>query len=208
MNNTLITEKEIWSILSKNDYEKFLEVLKSTGLVPKQTKRLAIQATDYYRKDLDTRIRITNGIPEIMQKKGGWNDDIRNEIAIPLAPDSHIVLSAYKMIRNLLTGENIETAIIQTENTIFNNKEYEIKLTHQTGKVDVYNYEVEVYNHDLDPMEIITKFEMPVNSPNKTPEFWKEWNSKVNLSADLLTDEQLLEIIKSYLYQDSKSSNS
>jgi len=191
-------EKEIWSIISKSNYHKILKLLKGKFRTEKYTKRLSMQATDYNRQDLDTRIRITNGKVEIMQKKGEWKGDTRVEISVPLNCSHDDIFYAYKIIRNLLTGSNVETSIIQTENHIFENADYEIKLTHQFGKTDVYNYEIEVFNHAIDPKEIVKEFNIPINSPENTPEFWKEWSQKVNLQADLLSDKELLELIKRY----------
>lgn len=134
-----------------------------------------------------------------MQKKGGWKDDVREEISTPLKSEVTVILSAYKTIRNVLNGDNIETPIIQTDSYLFANDDYEIKMTCQSGKVDVYNYEIEVFDHELDPMNVASELGLPVDSPVNTPEFWKDWNSKVNLKADDLDYEQLTAIIKKYL---------
>lgn len=193
------SEKEIWSRISETDYKRFLDILSTKFDTPKITKRVAIQATDYNRQDLDTRVRITNGKAEIMQKKGGWGDETRVEISTPLDSNPDVIYHAYRTIRNLLPGDNVETSIIQTENTLFQNDKYEIKLTHQSGKTDVYNYEIEVFDHSLNPTDIVKEMNIPIDSPESTPEFWKEWNSKVNLMADLLTEEEMIELIKKYL---------
>ena len=193
------SEKEIWSRISETDYKRFLDILGAKFGTSKVTKRIAIQATDYNRQDLDTRVRITNGKAKIMQKKGGWKDETRIEISTPLGTEPETVYNAYRTIRNLLPGDNVETSIIQTENTLFQNEEYEIKLTHQSGKTDVYNYEIEVFDHSLNPTDIVKEMSIPIDSPESTPEFWKEWNSKVNLMADSLSEEEMLELIKKYL---------
>lgn len=195
----MASEKEIWSRISQKDFNKFLNSLKEEIGEPKYTKRLAIQATDYDRQDLDTRVRITNGTAEIMQKKGGWADETRVEISTPLSSDATVILDAYRTIRNMLGGNNIETSVIQTENFVFETDKYEVKLTHQSGKCDVYNYEIEVYDHDLNPKDIVVQIGIPIDSPESTPEFWREWNSTVNLMADQLEKEDLHKLIESYL---------
>jgi len=196
---TSTTETEILSIISEDDFKKLLGKLRKKHGMPKETIRLAIQCTDYTYQDIDTRIRITDGKAEIVQKVGGWDAKSRVELVTPLAPSVDVVLNAYQTIRNLLKGNEIETSIIQLKSFIFEYSDFEIKLTHQFGKKDVYNYEVEVFNGKLTPLEIASKFEMPINTPENTPEFWKRWNKTVNLSADRLSDTELRSTIANYL---------
>ncbi|MFZ5365748.1 MAG: hypothetical protein ACOZBZ_00460 [Patescibacteria group bacterium] len=192
------TEKELLSIISKEDFNILLEKFKRKFGKPKKTKRLAIQCTDYDYQDIDTRVRVTNGVAEIIQKVGKWNATSRIEIRTPLPPSSDAVFNAYKTLRNLLKRHKIETSIIQLENWVFERANFEIKLTHQFGKKDVYNYEIEVLSDELSPLDIASKFNMPIDSPLTTPEFWKQWNESVNLYADQLSDDELKNIISNY----------
>jgi hypothetical protein len=192
-------EKEIWSQISKEKFEESIEYFTNKFGNPEIKKRLALQATDYNRMNLDTRIRITNGQAEIMQKSGSWTEEVQEEISVCLPKDAVIILNTYKVLLNMLQSDNIQTSIIQFENFIFDTEEYELKLTHQFGKVDVYNYEIEVKDITKEPKIIALELKLPLNLPENTSEFWKQWNRKVNLSAKDLTDKELLAIISKYL---------
>jgi len=43
------------------------------------------------------------------------------------------------------------------------------------------------------------QYNVPINLPTQTEDFWRKWNQKVNLNANELSDEELLEVIKKYL---------
>ncbi|MEK7526204.1 MAG: hypothetical protein AAB546_01860 [Patescibacteria group bacterium] len=192
-------EKEILSILSFDEFKNLSVSLNKSLKGSKSIKRLSIQCTNYDYQNLDTRIRITNGKSEIMQKIGDWKSDVRQEISIPLKSDSDLILKTLKILRNITKGENIQTSIIQLENTVYKQKDFEIKLTHQFGKKDVYNCEIEVFDSKLDPKDIASNFNIPLHLPDHTAEFWKNWSESVNLSADGLSDKEMLEIISEYI---------
>ncbi len=192
-------EKEILVMITKDEFEAALGRLKEKTGKAKRRRRLGIDCSDYGRQDISSRIRITDGQVEVMQKIGGWNDETRQELRLEIEDSPEMALNAFKMIRNLLTGDKIETCLIQNESYIFETKEYEVKLTYQTGKKEVYNYEVEVLDHNLDPREVVKKLGLPDKEPVvHTPEFWTKWNEEVNLRADDLSDEELLAIIRKY----------
>lgn len=192
-------EKEILSLTTKNFFEKYISRFSQEIGLPRKKKRLAMQVTDYNRNTLDTRIRITNGEPEIMQKKGEWSSESTFEISIPLAKDPEIILNTHKALRNMLESENIETAIMQMESWIFDTERFELKFTYQTGKKDVYNFEIEVKDLNLDPKVIAEELGLKLELPGTDAEYWKNFNEEVNLRAADLNDEEILEIIKKYL---------
>jgi len=200
---TMAEEKELLTILSKDEYKAVLTHLKKELGNPRVQKRLSLQSDNYDQVDIDTRIRITNRKVEFIQKIGDWKNitkgKARTEISIPLQNDTKIVLDFYKIIRNLLQGTSVENIVMQYESLIWKKKEFEIKLTHQYGKSDAYNCEVEVFNHTLEPDVLASKYNIPIHLPTQTPNFWRKWNKKVNLNSDELSDEGLLEIIKRYL---------
>ena len=192
-------EKEILVMIDKEEFEQTLIDLTKKFGKAKKRKRLGIDCSDYSRQDIDNRIRITDGQAEIMQKVGGWNDEKRQEIRLEIEDSPEMALWAYKIIRNLLSGNRVETCLVQNENYIFETSGFEIKLTRQTGKKTVYNYEVEVKDHDLDPREVARKLGLPNKKPVvHTPEFWFKWNKEVNLRAGDLSDGELLRIIRKY----------
>jgi hypothetical protein len=193
-------EKEILTILTKEEYEKILADLEKRFGKAEIIKRLSLQATDYRCADVDTRIRITNGKAEIIQKVGDWKrSPTRAEIIIPLSSDPEIIFDMYKIFRNAMKDTRVQTPIMQYENRIFREKKFEIKLTYQFGKSDAYNCEIEVFDLKLEPAGIAQNYNIPIHLPTQTQGFWKRWNERINLSANELSDEELLKIIRKYL---------
>lgn len=192
-------EKELLTILSKEEYEVILARLIKKFGDPEIVKRLSLQSTDYRWADVDTRIRITNGKAEIIQKVGDWKKQNRHEIIIPLPSDPKIIFDMYKIFMNAMRDEKVLTPIMQYENKLFKTKDFEIKLTYQFGKKDAYNCEIEVFDHALEPDDLAKKYNIPVHLPAQTQDFWKNWNETVNLSATELSDEELLNIISKYI---------
>jgi hypothetical protein len=192
-------EKELLTILSQKEYEKVLTRLVKEFGKPEMVKRLALQCTDYRWADVDTRIRITNGKAEIIQKTGDWKNYLRDEATVELPSDPKIIFKMYKIFRNMMKDEEVLTPIMQYENRLFKTDDFEIKLTHQFGKKDAYNCEVEVTDSKLEPAEIAKRYKIPIHPPTQTQDFWKKWNKTVNLSVGELSDEKLLELIRKYL---------
>lgn len=192
-------EKELLTILSKEEYEDVLTYLVKEFGEPEIVKRLSLQSTDYRWADVDTRIRITNGKAEIIQKVGDWKKQNRHEITIPLPSDPKIIFDMYKIFMNAMRDEQVLTPIMQYENRLFKTKHFEIKLTYQFGKKDAYNCEIEVFDHSLEPDDLAKKYDIPIHLPTQTQDFWKKWNETVNLSATELSDEELLKIISEYI---------
>lgn len=166
-------------------------------------KRLSLQSDNYGQVDIDTRIRITDGKTELIQKIGDWKNITkgkpRTEILVPLSNDAKIILALYKIIRNLVLGPNVENIVMQYESCLWKKKGFEIKLTHQFGKSDAYNCEIEAFDYSLGPEDLAGEYNIPIHLPTPTPNFWRKWNKTVNLSADELSDKELLKIIKKYL---------
>jgi len=192
-------EKEILTIINKEEYEVLCKRLKKAFASSRNTKRLAIQCTDASSDDLDTRIRISNKKVTLIQKVGKWKSKIREELEIDLPKEKDDILRIFKILRNMLKGDKVRTSVIQTESLTFENEDFEIKLTHQFGKTDKFNAEIEVFNTKIEPEEIAEKFDIPVRLPEHTAEFWDNWNKEVNFSADELSKEDLGKLIEEYL---------
>ncbi len=192
-------EKEILTILSRDEYTRVLAWLKGNLSRPKRIKRLAVQCTDTSYDDLDTRIRITDGKVQLMQKIGKWKSKTREEIEINLPGNPEMILKIFKILRNAMKGDKVRTSIIQTDSLVFKSKDFEIKLTHQFGKSNKYNAEIEVFDPKIEPEEIAEKYDIPIHLPEHTAEFWDSWSKAVNYYADELSEEKLLAIIKRYL---------
>ncbi len=99
----------------------------------------------------------------------------------------------------MLESDNVQQRLCKWKVIFFNTDQFELKFTHQFGKKDVYNFEIEVGDLVLDPRDITTQLGLELDLPEDTPEFWKNWNDTVNLSADQLSDEELVDLIRSYL---------
>jgi len=192
-------EKEILTILSRDEYTRVLAWLKGNLSRPKRIRRLAVQCTDTSYDDLDTRIRITDGKVQLMQKIGKWKSKTREEIEINLPGNPEMILKIFKILRNAMKGDKVRTSIIQTDSLVFKSKDFEIKLTHQFGKSNKYNAEIEVFDPKIEPEEIAEKYDIPIHLPEHTAEFWDSWSKAVNYYADELSEEKLLAIIKRYL---------
>ena len=95
-------EKEILTIINKEEYEALHEKLGKVFSSSKRTRRLAIQCTDTTNDELDTRIRISNKKVTLIQKAGKWKSKVREEIEIDLPNDADVVLNVFKMLRNML----------------------------------------------------------------------------------------------------------
>ena len=98
-----------------------------------------------------------------------------------------------------MKGPKIENIIMQFESFIWEAQDFEIKLTHQFGKSDAYNCEFEVIDDSRYPEKLMKKYNIPIKLPTQTEDFWRKWNERVNINADELADEDLLDIIKKYL---------
>lgn len=196
-------EKEILSILSEGEYGDVRSRLKRELGKPKVQRRLSLQADNYEQTDVDTRIRITDGEAELIQKVGNWENitrgEARTEISIELPADEEIIAGLYRIIRNLMRGPKIENIVMQFESYIWEREGFEIKLTYQFGKSDAYNCEVEVLDDSLDPEDLANKYDIPVHLPAQTEGFWRKWNERVNLNANELSERELLGIIGRYL---------
>jgi len=196
-------EKELLTILSEEEHENVLTRLKEKFGEPQTQKRLSLQSDDYGQTDIDTRIRITNGKAELMQKVGDWKNitkgKSRTEISIPLPSDVNTIVGLYRIIRNLMKGPKIENIIMQFESFIWEAQDFEIKLTHQFGKSDAYNCEVEVLNGSHKPEVLMKELNIPIHLPTQTEDFWRRWNEKVNLFSDNFPEEELIEVIRKYL---------
>ena len=192
-------EKELLSLIDQNEFEEKLKQFSQKFGPYNTNRRLSIQITDYNRQDLDTRIRITNGQTKIMQKIGDWTSDTRQELEVDFVNNAEEILKLYKLTLNLLNSQNVETLIIQMNNYIFENDKFELKLTHQKGKQDKYNYEIEVFDHNDDPYEIANKLGLKLDLPENTIEYWKKWNKEVNINIKDLSEDEFLAVVSDYL---------
>jgi len=193
-------EKEIWGQLTEDQFNSKLVELTSGLGQPKIIKRLALQITDYNRKDLDTRIRIDQDRVRLMQKIGDWNAPVREELELDLSiSTANEVFALWKLLENLLVGDNVKKTLMQLENRVFDTNDFEIKLTHQFGMRDAYNFEIEVKNVDEDPVTIGQLYGLEPDLSVKDDKYWQEFNEKTNLDISVLNEQDLKNIISQYV---------
>ncbi|OGM13073.1 hypothetical protein A2V80_00475 [Candidatus Woesebacteria bacterium RBG_16_39_8b] len=194
-------EEECWGVLTKQKIEHFLFLFTKQFGKPIHSKRLSFSFWDHKRNEIDTRIRITDGKAEIMQKIGKWEKThkwVRSEQRVRLSADSQEIFNAYKILRALFPEENV-CHIMQYDNYIFKQDKFEIKLTHQSGKTDNYNFEVEANNKDMDLDGLLEDLGLSKLMTITSVEFWDKWNEQLNLKDTDLSNEQIGDLIKKYL---------
>ena len=192
-------EEESWGVLTKSQFDHFVKEFTKEFGKPVHSKRLSISFWDHQRNEIDTRIRITDGNAEIMQKIGDIGESkhrIRSEQKVNLHSNIEEVFNTYQILRNLIPG-NDSCYIYQYDNYIFKQDNIEIKLTHQIGKSDKFNFEVEADSKRLNKTLIDFGLEKLVTVTNT--EFWDKWNEELNLNDTDLNEEQIRNLIEKYL---------
>jgi hypothetical protein len=196
-----MTETESWGVLTKDQFDKFIAEFTKRFGKSTHSKRLSFSFWDHSCDNIDTRIRITNGKAEIMQKVGDVGEGqqrVRTEQRIGLQSDLNEIFNAYQILRVLTPGDD-SCYIYQHDNYIFKQGNFEIKITHQSGKTDKYNFEVEAVGDDADLNQILKDLGLSEFVTKTTVEFWNKWNEELNLRDNDLKPEQIKEIIKQYL---------
>lgn len=192
-------ETEIWGIIEKNEFPKILKEI--TGRLGKaqKKKRLAIEISDWSNQNLDTRIRITDGQAELVQKVGAWKARKKKEIQVDLPQDTELIMELVEILSNYVMNGNPRVQIFQYENFIFKTSEYELKLSHQFGKGSRFNFEIEALIKDVDLLEIANQFGLEEHNKKRDIAFWDKWNEVVSLNVLKLNKRNLKSMLKKYL---------
>lgn len=196
-----MTEEESWGRLTRDQYDEYLNRYTSQYGAPAHSRRMSFSFWDHSRNKIDTRIRITDGKAEIMQKVGDWEMARkwnRNEQRVTLPESAEEIYNTYQILRVLVPGED-SCYIAQFDNYIFKQPDYEIKLTHQTGKTDRYNFEVEADTAKTDLNKLLNELGLADKVLLTDVEFWHKWNKELNLKDTELSEEEIQELIKKYL---------
>lgn len=192
-------ETEIWGIIPENEFEKVKDTTSSQLGQPKISRRLSIEISDWNNKFLDTRIRITDGSAEVMQKVGAWNNRAKEEVRMELKNDPTIILQQIKILRNHVLQGDPRLLLYQFENYIYDTQEYELKLSHQFGAGDKYCFEVEQKNSTVDIVQVAKSYGLEEYPQERDIAFWDKWNAESSLDGLKMSDEQILEMIKKYI---------
>lgn len=196
-----MVEEEVWGLLDEEKFNKLLNEFSLSFGKPKRSRRLAFSFWDHKRSNIDTRIRITDGKAEIMQKVGIWEMSrkwSRNEQRINLLSDVEEIFNAYQIIRVLVPDEG-SCYIAQFDNYTFKQSEFEIKLTHQTGKTNKYNFEVEADTSKKDLYLLLQDLGLSEMVTITDTEFWDKWNEELNLKDTDLEENEIRRMISQYL---------
>lgn len=194
-------EKEYWGLLTQQQFNQKLEEFTAKFGQPIKKTRLAIETSDWARPEVDSRIKITNGQAEFVQKTGDWNKRERTELEIPLVNDAKAIINFFKAIIISVNAQIPSQQIMQYENYLFDLGYAEIKLSHQTGKSEKYPFEVELFDDTKNLDEICKELGLQPDHTPKDKPFWDKWNEELNLDSRNMSDEELLNIISRYLYE-------
>jgi len=195
-------EQEAWGLINKTLFIKYNSIFTKKYGKPLLHKRLAISFWNpKIRKNTDTRIRITDRKPQVMQKTGRWeNIDqwVFTETLLDLPADADQVFAAFNILKNIV-GKKNSIRFIQHKSYIFETGKYEIKLAEQYGKKTKYIFEVELKKDGLKLKDILSDLELSDYTLKTDTVFWDKWNKEVNMTSEDLKDAEILELIKSYL---------
>ncbi|QQS38883.1 hypothetical protein IPM62_05910 [Candidatus Woesebacteria bacterium] len=196
----IVIEHEVLGHIDKKLYTKLSKQLKEQYGPPSIKKRIAISFWNPDIKNVETRIRITNGEAELMQKVGEWENKKSfklQEISCPIRGGVNEIYSLFLILSNLCeTG--IAPRIIQHKNKIYYSKDFEIKLSKQFGRSEKYLFEIEKVG-ERSLQEFVNKNGLAKYIKKTDVDFWLKWNEDVNLSIDLISENALKKLITKYL---------
>lgn len=196
-------EKEIWRPINFNVYQERWKEFNQIYGKPKLKQRLAFRFGHTSNIKINTRIRITNGEAEIMQKLplDSNTHGIANEIQINLGNNVEEIYTHFLFFKHITSNTSDRILyLLRFENLVWDQKDFEIKLTHQFGNKDVYSFEVESKNDKVDLMSTCNELKLPVEDLNLSNEFWDNWNKNVNVDVTNWDEKQIKLTIKEYLH--------
>jgi hypothetical protein len=162
-------EIEFRGPLTKNEFKKLLNFLKREA---EFVKRMERKTFVFFNKDktLDLKVRITDGVPEIVLKKGFAGARRREEIIIPLKTDS--TEEAVKIFS--LLGHNKGIIAIR-DNYIFNYKNIEFALVKCPNNYCFYEAELinskVIKNPEKHIKEVLKSLDLKVWSEKEVYDF-------------------------------------
>lgn len=196
------SEIESWGELTKSQFDKYLKRFSKKFGKPEVSNRLAISFwAPEMNKDLDTRIRITNGQPEIVQKSGWWEEKEQmelTELTFKLPRSAKDVFTVYKIFHNNIFKKSPDK-FLQFTNYVFKTPKFEIKLSRQTGKTNKYSFEVELLDKKESLSEVLDNLGLKNLVVKTNVNFWKKWDRDLNPTRKDLTERQIFNLIKKYL---------
>lgn len=143
-------EVELRGRLTTNQYEKLLTFFQEQGTFKEHKHRLLLDYSTFLpgegvaERKQDIRLRITNGVPEIITKIGGWGgDEHRREISIKTEPGSFD-----RLVETYGVLGYTKAIVAERFTEVFGYQGYEFALV--TVPKHSYYFEIETMAHGTD----------------------------------------------------------
>jgi hypothetical protein len=143
-------ESEITADISDTSFHKYIDKFTKSLGEPEIKRRISFMILQR-GSPLDNRIKITNGKARIVQKlKNEPNSSgkrVNEEVEIDIPDDLESVKLSIRMLQSFYRTYNIETLelIVQHENYIWEDQEFELKISRQFGNSELFVYEIETH---------------------------------------------------------------
>lgn len=196
-----MTEIEIRGFIAEQDFEAIKESLLKDFQSVFTKKRLSFVTGDYKLRNLETRLRITNGNFDIAQKVGDIGATSRQEHEMRFELTADQILFLFRTAERLAqqSGDHY-SVVMQHENYIFEDDDIEIKIYKQFGIGHFYGFEIESKKGDEGAIGIIAeKYNLSSGDAYDSDIEVRKRNTEINIPSSEISDERLLELINEYL---------
>jgi hypothetical protein len=196
-------ESEITADLSEINFNKYLQKFTLELGTPEIKRRIAFMILER-GKPLDNRIKITNGKARLVQKirtpATSLGKRINEEIEIDIPDDLESVRNSIRVVENFYKTSGIEALklVVQHENYIWTSAEFELKITRQFGKSDLYVYEIETLGQRT-PEQIQDELGIIADYDAFSDERQALRRESVDLRLDELSEDEIRSLIQEYL---------
>lgn len=196
-------ESEITADLTQQSFESYIQKFTNELGKPEIHRRVSFIVLQQ-GKPLDNRIKITDGKARIVQKlrtpANKLGHRVNEEVEIDIPDNLESVKNSINLFINFYQVYDIETLslVVQHENYIWANPEFELKIAKQFGKQDLYLYEIETFS-DKSPEEIQNKLGIKADFNSFSPEREALRRGEVDIPFGELSEKELDDIILKYL---------
>lgn len=200
-------EVEILSGISPEKFNVKVEEFTKKFGEPKVQKRFGIIFGNYSKgNEIDTRIKITNGVPHIIQKVGEGLSASRTNTEFDLILKNNKAEDILMLIRMLQKIGNHDSGftspVQQYDNLLFSTPDMEIKMYRQFNSKNMfYGFEVELLNLQSDIHDVCDDLGLELDGVDRDATYWYEYDQKYNADGLQMSDEELLIILSKYLKQ-------
>lgn len=196
-----MTELETRGFIPEGDFNTVKESLSRDFGEAVIKRRLSFVTGDYLHRNLETRLRITNGKFDIAQKVGDIGAVSRQEYESRFDLPAEQILFLFRTVQRLSEQSQDHYAVVmQHENYIFENDQTEVKIYKQFGKEYFYGFEIESKQGDVNLIRTLEKkYNLQSGEVYDSDIEVRKRNVQINIPAQELGDQQLLELINQYL---------